>query len=178
MEDRAKPIKQRTHHTAGGIDRDQAQDARICHLMAAIPDHVMPLVFVYGTLKCGHQNAHLNTGVRLAGEFRTHTRLPLLLLGEGHVPCLVLSPGIGHQVQGEVYEVDKDAFASLDRLERLGSPVGYQRVYIEVERMDEGKSEIINVQTYAKPPDQIALETLRIGPLVEYTTEHAVRFKW
>ena len=58
----------------------------------------MSLIFVYGSLKAGFQNAHVNQDVRQPGAFRTRDRLPLLLLGEGHVPRLVLQPGLGHQV--------------------------------------------------------------------------------
>jgi len=79
----------------------------------------MQLVFVYGTLKSGHQIECENDGLRLSGTFRTRDQLPLLLLGKGRVPCHVLSPGCGHQVQGEVHEVDNDALARMDKLERL-----------------------------------------------------------
>lgn len=136
------------------------------------------LVFVYGTLKSGYRNAHLNAGVRLVGEFRTRSRLPLLLLGKGCVPCLVLLPGSGHQVLGEVYEVDEDAIATMDTLERLGEPAGYLRVDIEIERFDDGRSDVFTAQGYVKSPDRIATETRRIGPLIEYTPEHALRFRW
>lgn len=95
----------------------------------------MPLVFVYGSLKQGFPNTHLNKGVRQPGMFRTRQRLPLYLLGEGHVPCLVLSPGFGHQVLGEVHDVADDVLAVMDGLERLGEPNGYLRVAIEVEAM-------------------------------------------
>ena len=136
------------------------------------------LIFVYGTLKSGYRNAHLNAGVRRVGEFRTRSRLPLLLLGDGCVPCLVLLPGSGHQVLGEVYEVDEDAVSTMDTLERLGEPAGYLRVDIEIERFDDGRSDVIAAQAYVKPPDRITFENRRIGPLIEYTPEHALRFRW
>ena len=138
----------------------------------------MPLVFVYGSLKQGYPNTHLNSGVRQSGSFRTCQRLPMYLLGEGHVPCLVLSPGTGHQVHGEVYQVTEDSLAVMDRLERLGEPNGYQRITIEVEAIDAHSPETFTVQVYAKSPEQVAAEAQRIGPLVEFTSEHAARFSW
>ena len=138
----------------------------------------MSLIFVYGSLKAGFQNAHVNRGVRQPGEFRTHERLPLLLLGDGHVPCLVLQPGAGHQVNGEVYEVGADALALMDRLERLDEPRGYRRVSIEVERLDAGDVAVLTVEVYVKPPEHVSADEQRAGPLVEYTADYAARFKW
>lgn len=139
----------------------------------------MPLVFVYGTLKAGFPNAHVNDGARRPGRFRTQERLPLYLLGDGHVPCVVLSPGAGHQVFGEVYEVTHDSLARMDRLERLGEPDGYLRVAIEVEAVDAGEPGALTVFVYARPPDdQVASQAQRIGPLAEYTAGHALRFRW
>ena len=138
----------------------------------------MSLLFVYGSLKQGFPNTHVNTGLRRPGAFGTRERLPLYLLGDGHVPCLVLSPGSGHQVRGEVYEVDAPSLAVLDRLERLGEPNGYQRVSIEVGALDAEVPEVLTVEAYVKSPEQVATEPRRAGPLVEYTHEHAARFSW
>lgn len=138
----------------------------------------MPLVFVYGSLKQGYPNTHLNSGVRQPGTFRTCQRLPMYLLGEGHVPCLVLSPGTGHHVQGEVYQVTEDSLAVMDRLERLGEPNGYLRITIEVETINADRTETFTVQVYAKSPEQGVSEGQRIGPLVEFTSEQAARFRW
>ena len=138
----------------------------------------MPLVFVYGSLKQGYPNTHLNSGIRQPGTFRTCQRLPMYLLGEGHVPCLVLSPGTGHHVQGEVYQVTEDSLAVMDRLERLGEPNGYLRITIEVETINADRPETFTVQVYAKSPEQVVSVGRRIGPLVEFTSEHAARFRW
>ena len=148
----------------------------------------MSLIFVYGSLKAGFQNAHVNQGLRQPGAFRTRQRYPLLLLGDYHVPCLVLQPGTGHQVSGEVYEVSADALARMDKLERLHEPLGYRRVGIEVERTDSkadggaagqgGAVRVLSVEVYAKPPAHVSLDEPRGGPLTEYTAEQAARFKW
>lgn len=154
------------HFEWGQGDREQHQ-TRMTHL-----------VFVYGSLKQGFPNTHVNAGRRLPGAYRTREQLPMYLLGEGHVPCLVFDPGAGYQVHGEVYEVDDAALAVLDRLERLGEPGGYQRVQIEVERVGSSQPDICETYVYGKSPQQAASEVERIGPLVEYLHAHARRFKW
>ena len=138
----------------------------------------MSLVFVYGSLKQGFPNAHVNAGAKLPGTFRTRERLPLYLLGEGHVPCIVLSPGTGHQVNGEVYEVNDEVLAVMDRLERLGEAIGYSRVSIEVEAIAADPPKLLTTFVYVKSSDQVASQLQRVGPLVEYTSEHAARFRW
>ena len=138
----------------------------------------MPLLFVYGSLKTGFPNEHINAGVRQAGVFRTHQRLPLYLLGEGHVPCLAIDPGNGHRVIGELYEASEAALSAMDRLERLGEPDGYLRVEIEVECVDGAQPRAIRALVYAKTAEQVAHESSRAGPFAEYTLEHARRFKW
>ena len=96
----------------------------------------MPLLFAYGSLKQGFANAQLNPGRRVPGQYRARERFPLYLLGDGEVPGLFAPPGSGHQVIGELYEVNDEEFQRLDRLERVGEPEGYERVQIAVERFD------------------------------------------
>jgi gamma-glutamylaminecyclotransferase len=138
----------------------------------------MPLLFVYGSLKQGFPNEHVNTGRRVAGEYRTHERYALYLLGPGEVPCLVAPPGDGHQVIGELYEVNDDDLNRMDRLERIGEPEGYERVEAAVERFDPSPAAPLRVFVYVKQDRSIAASTKRIGPLPEYKQEHAVRFHW
>ena len=138
----------------------------------------MDMLFVYGSLKQGFANEHVNAGKRVDGNYRTFLRMPLFLLGDGHVPCLVHAPGEGHQVIGELYEVDDGTLAVMDRLERIGEPRGYQRVTIGVERTDQAVPTTITALVYVKSPDDVPKGTFRIGPCVEYTAEHARHFKW
>jgi len=138
----------------------------------------MPRLFVYGSLKRGFPNEHVNTGTRIVGQYRTRERHLLVLLGEGEVPCLVSPSGSGHQVIGELYEVNAEALARMDRLERLGEPDGYERVEVVVERYDLPSVEHERVLAYVKQEHAIPPSTKRIGPLAEYTQEHAVRFHW
>lgn len=138
----------------------------------------MSLLFVYGSLKRGFPNEHVNTGRRVAGQYRTHERYALYLLGPGEVPCLVSPPGAGHQVIGELYEVNDDDLRRMDRLERVGEPEGYERVEVAVERFDTSPVARLRVFAYLKPDHRIDTSIERIGPLPEYQQEHAARFHW
>lgn len=138
----------------------------------------MTLLFVYGSLKQGFPNSHINTGARIPGAFRTRERFPLYLLGDGHVPCLVLSSGLGHQVLGELYSVGDEGLAAMDRLERLGEPDGYLRLAIEVESVDTEASQALSALVYMKAPSEVVAAAQRAGPLVEYSLEHAKHLWW
>jgi gamma-glutamylaminecyclotransferase len=89
-----------------------------------------------------------------------------------------MSPGAGHQVRGELYEVTEASLVVMDRLERLGEPNGYFRVLIEVEAVTPGQLNALTAYVSAKTEEQAASEAQCLGPFVEYTSEHAARFKW
>lgn len=129
------------------------------------------LVFVFGTLKSGFPNFAVNRGRRVGGSYRTLDRLPLLLVGERHVPWLLDTPGEGERVAGEVYEVDAAALAAMDELEGVGRPDGYHRKAIGV-RAADGDAEL-QVQIYLKHASQLDRAEVRQGPLAEYTLAHA-----
>jgi gamma-glutamylaminecyclotransferase len=138
----------------------------------------MTLLFVYGSLKQGFPNAHVNRGERLPGVYRTRQALPMYLLGDGQVPCLVLAPGSGHQVSGELYRVDAAALEAMDRLERLGEADGYLRESVEVETVGAASAEIVSAFAYMKRPEQLPAQAPRVGPLAEYQIEHSRHLRW
>ncbi len=138
----------------------------------------MQLLFVYGSLKQGFPNEQVNTGRRVAGRFRTVERFRLYLLGAGKVPCIVAPAGTGFQVVGELYEVDAQDLARMDRLERIGEPEGYERVEVQVERIDSSPLESTAALVYLKQEASIPSNAARSGPFPEYTLEHAARFHW
>jgi gamma-glutamylaminecyclotransferase len=138
----------------------------------------MPLLFVYGSLKQGFANERVNTGVRLAGTYRTRDLLPMYLVGDGHVPCIVLSPGTGHHVVGEVYRVAEQDLPQIDRLERVGLADGYERVSIDLERTDASPPEALSAFVYVKREAAVPVGSRRAGPLPEYTPQHARHFSW
>jgi gamma-glutamylaminecyclotransferase len=143
-------------------------------------DHAppMPHLFTYGSLKQGFANEHINTGRRVAGQFRTRDKFLLYLLGEGEVPCLLAPSGNGCQIMGELYEVSTADIERMDKLERIGEPNGYERIEITVERFDTPVAECHQAYVYLKQENSITESTPRIGPLDEYRQEHAARFFW
>lgn len=136
----------------------------------------MDLLFVYGSLKQGFPNAHVNTGQRLPGSFRTRQRLPFYLVGAGHLPCLVLQPGQGLQVLGQLFEVTAADLAAMDRLERVDDPHGYRRVRIGVEHVEDGRA--VDAFVYVQQPSKLEPSQALIGPLAEYTLAHARHLHW
>jgi gamma-glutamylcyclotransferase (GGCT)/AIG2-like uncharacterized protein YtfP len=79
-------------------------------------------VFVYGTLRRGQTAHHLLAGVRFIGTAWTEREYTLLDMGS--YPALV--SGGETAVLGEIYEVDADVLAELDRYE--DAPGLYRRV--------------------------------------------------
>jgi gamma-glutamylaminecyclotransferase len=94
------------------------------------------------------------------------------------VPCIVEPEGSGHHVIGEIYEVDAGALARMDRLELIGESDGYQRIEIEVEKIDTQSKSTFCTVAYLKREDQIPPSTPSVGPLSEYTLKHTVYFHW
>jgi gamma-glutamylcyclotransferase (GGCT)/AIG2-like uncharacterized protein YtfP len=90
---------------------------------------VAPLrrVFVYGTLKQGFRNFHVNRSRRLPGEFTTEQAFALYVIGEFGLPRLVHMPGRGQRVSAQVFEFDHAALAAMDLLERVDDAAWYTR---------------------------------------------------
>jgi gamma-glutamylcyclotransferase (GGCT)/AIG2-like uncharacterized protein YtfP len=86
----------------------------------------MNRTFVYGTLLSGEPNHAQLGGARLLGPARTESRYMLVSLG----PYPALLEGGTTSVVGEVYEVDDDLLAALDRFE--GRPHLYQRTLVQL----------------------------------------------
>jgi gamma-glutamylaminecyclotransferase len=138
----------------------------------------MVLLFTYGSLKQGFCNAHINTGERVPGHYRTRDRLPFYLMGDGHVPCVIHMPGTGHQVVGELYRASVEALARMDRLERLGEVGGYSRVAVALERTDADAGETLVAEMYVRLPSDAMPGEQRSALLSEYTQAHAEKFAW
>ena len=140
---------------------------------AALSDEA--LVFVFGTLKAGFPNAGSNRGRRLPGHYRTREHWPLYLVGRRYSPWLVFSPGEGLAVRGQLFTVDTEALAVMDRLERVQFADGYRRVEIGVVAEVDGRE--FEAFVYAKLPAQLGPAEVRCGPIDEYTQEHAALYR-
>jgi gamma-glutamylaminecyclotransferase len=115
------------------------------------------LLFVYGTLKKGFPN-HENymESAKPLGKYRTIEKYPLVLCGARYVPCMIDSPGKGHHVDGEVYEVDDECLNRIDALERIQDSDGYRRIVILVSPSEGINQDIKEALAYLLPPGQIA----------------------
>ena len=135
---------------------------------------VRPLrVFVYGTLKQGHRNAHINAGVRVPGDFVTVERFPLYVIGPNQLPWLVASPGQGEHVVGQLYEVDDAALVRMDALERITEPDWYARAEIAVRPRADAQAPSQRAWVYFGSAARLSSEVVHLGPLAEYTHAHA-----
>jgi gamma-glutamylaminecyclotransferase len=137
----------------------------------------MDLLFAYGSLKEGFPNFHVNRGQRVPGRYRTLQPYPLYLVG-GRLPCLLPQPGQGLPVVGQLFRVDADALAAMDRLERLGEPGGYARQRIAVQRIDAADAELHEAFVYLQDPALLGGPGPHLGPLAEYLPEHARSLRW
>jgi gamma-glutamylaminecyclotransferase len=133
------------------------------------------LVFVFGTLKEGFPNFATNRGARVPGVFRTCAAYPMYLVGERHSPWLVDDPGTGLRVTGQVFRVDGEALAAMDRLERVSEPDGYHRTILELEGDDSPRA--ISAYAYLKRREQLVMSEVRVGPLGEYKYEHGALYR-
>jgi gamma-glutamylaminecyclotransferase len=132
-------------------------------------------IFVYGTLREGYPNHQHNLGVRKTGTFCTVEHFPLVLIGQRYSPCLIYSPGEGYPVRGEIYRVDDEGLALMDKLERIEAPDGYQRRQISVTTETQLPLGEVTVYAYLKNADSVS--DIRQGPLQEYTLEHASAYR-
>ena len=131
-------------------------------------------IFVFGTLKQGFCNFHINRGTRVGGDFVTVQAHPLYVIGPRHLPWLLQQPGVGHPVVGQLFEVDNITLADMDILERITEPLWYRREAIAVRPREGG--EAIEAWVYFGSPERMAVETVHTGPLPEYTTKVAAAY--
>lgn len=82
-------------------------------------------VFVYGTLKRGHCRAHFLQGQMFLGEAQSRPLYRLVNCGE--YPGLIDSID-GLSIEGELWEVDEDCLAELDREECIDVGLYARRV--------------------------------------------------
>jgi gamma-glutamylaminecyclotransferase len=135
------------------------------------------MLFVYGSLKEGFPNFHVNKGRRLPGSFKTVEKHPFWLY-RGQLPCLLPASETGRQVVGQLFEVSAHELAAMDELERVAQPGGYSRHELRVARIDVATTEPLNAYAYMQDPALLLEPGSHIGPIDEYTLEHAKRLSW
>ena len=113
-------------------------------------------LFVYGTLKKGFPNHDLYLrSARELGTYLTIEKYPLVLCGARYVPCMIFSPGDGHHVEGELYEVDDECLNRIDALERIQDSDGYKRTVIRISPGGRLDQDIRDALTYFMLPEQV-----------------------
>lgn len=100
------------------------------------------LVFVYGTLKNGQTNHfwlqdHKNGTSTFLTNGKTTNRYPLIIGTRYNIPFLLDVPNTGHDINGEIYQIDDAMLKQLDVLE--GHPNYYLRKQINI-TADDGFS--------------------------------------
>ena len=114
-------------------------------------------LFVYGTLKKGFPNHDNFMGsAKQLGKYQTIEKYPLVLCGARYVPCMIYSPGDGHRVKGELYEVDDECLNRIDALEGIHDPDGYRRTVIRVSSSGRMNQDIKEALAYFILPEQAA----------------------
>lgn len=135
------------------------------------------LVFVYGTLKEGFSNFAVNSGTRVPGEFVTAERYPLYVLGQLHLPWLIDTPGEGHHVVGQLFEVDATGLARMDLLEQVDDPRWYRRATMLVRRKSDAEAAATAAMVYFGSDLALQTEVVHFGPVAEYTRLHDGRYR-
>jgi gamma-glutamylaminecyclotransferase len=130
---------------------------------------VLHRLFVYGTLKEGFRNFHVNRGRRVAGDFVTVEHFPLYVIGDFGLPWLVHEPGQGHRITGQLFEVDDAGLADMDTLERIHEPGWYARWPVLVTPAGGGAP--IEAQAYFGDAIQLTRATVHHGPLPRYDAD-------
>ena len=138
----------------------------------------MDAIFVYGTLKEGFPNIHVNRGTRVPGEYVTVERWPLYVATENHIPWLVPRAGEGHPVIGQLFEVDDTALALMDLLERVDEPLDwYTRREIEVRDRTDAAAAPLRVFVYFGSEARWRAGPVHAGPLPEYLLSMAQHYR-
>ena len=111
----------------------------------------LQLVFVYGTLKRGHQRNHVLADQTFIGPATTVADYRMYDLGS--YPGLIeVAPGAGDQIQGEIYRIDPTCLRQIDQIEAVDQGL-YERREIRLASP---------LQTLGSPPK------LLDGPIAAY----------
>lgn len=136
----------------------------------------MHRLFVYGTLKEGFRNFHINRGQRVGVDFVTAEPYPLHLVGDFCLPWLLNRAGLGLQVHGQVFEVSDAVLRDMDALERIDEPGYYERLPLRV--IDQRNKQTMDVQCYFGSETTFERGPVIAGPLARYDLEHQALYRY
>ena len=89
------------------------------------------LIFVYGTLKRGHQRNHVLAGQTFIGPATTVADYRMYDLGD-YPGVIEVEPGFGDQIHGEIYRGDPTCLRQLDQIEAVDQGL-YERCEIRLD---------------------------------------------
>ncbi|MEZ8827058.1 gamma-glutamylcyclotransferase [Vibrio amylolyticus] len=135
----------------------------------------MHKIFVFGTLKEGFPNYQTNKGIRFRNEFVTKENYSLYLIGDRHSPWLVFDSNSSSPVKGQVFEINDEALAAMDKLERIDKPDGYRKFDTTVICLESGDE--FTVLAYGKPPEMLDKSAIKLKLSGEYNIEHAKLYR-
>jgi gamma-glutamylaminecyclotransferase len=139
---------------------------------APLPD----ILFVYGTLKEGFGNHHINAGTRVPGEYVTVQPHGLYIVGPHRYPWMVQSDAQGLPVRGQLFRVDATALARMDVLEQVDEPGWYTRHVIQVRDTTDARAAPQRAYVYFGDAQALHTQTVHAGPLLEFSIEMQTRF--
>ncbi|MGV3491516.1 MAG: gamma-glutamylcyclotransferase family protein [Devosia sp.] len=118
------------------------------------------LVFVYGTLKRGERNFGRMAGARFVGTAATRDAAFTLreydsVSHPGRITPDVSAGGV-HRIAGELFEVDDQVLAALDRFERVGTDYERQAVALADGQVAQMYLRAANSLRPAKPVTALA----------------------
>ena len=123
----------------------------------------MHRVFIYGTLKRGFPNHQAGLAeARFIARVQTLEAFPLVIGGRWFSPYLIDEPGQGLKIFGELFAVDDEGLALLDRMEGVGHPLGYRRITVACLHEEQD----LEAWTYVK--DRRAIEGIHSDAMAEY----------
>jgi gamma-glutamylaminecyclotransferase len=135
------------------------------------------LLFVYGTLKEGFANSHINEATRVRGEFETASRFPLFVIGEYYIPWLIDREDEGHHVRGHLFDADSHALTRMDELEMLGELGWFTRRRILVRQSLPSSTTVQEAFVYFGAAERLRNEFVHLGPISEFNSEHDIEYR-
>jgi gamma-glutamylaminecyclotransferase len=102
---------------------------------------------------------------------------PLYVIGEFGLPWLVHEPGHGAPVRGQVFEVDDEALAAMDVLERITDAGWYARAPLAVRSVATPEALPLQAVAYFGHASRLQTDVRHHGPIAEYTADHQALYR-
>jgi len=98
----------------------------------------------------------------------TKQRFPLVVKPPWYTPFLINSPGTGHRIAGEVYQIEDKTLQELDIFEKV--PAYYLRIPIELDEIEEG----IKLSAFAYFKTEVTADLFELPMMSSYQDDRYV----